>query len=308
MADVFVSYKSEDRVLVETLARALEREGFSVWWDRKILAGKAWREAILRELRGAKVVIAAWSRRTEDISAASWMLNEVDEAARLGRTVIPVMMERCEAPFGYRHVQSANLSDWRGDARHPEWREVLAGVRAALGARRPARIAPVGAEKLHVRPRSHARLSPILLSVALLGAVFVGLRYVTSLPEPRPEAAAAASAPTLPETHGGAAAQASPRQVDRVEVVRFAGEAGVRGVFRRIRGDRWIERNSETGFAGLYHVNRENADIVVLHDSERDLRVRIDLGAGAIFIRNPGEDRYRERYRIVSVNEPLDSP
>ena len=33
MADIFVAYKREERDRVEPVARALEREGFSVWWD-----------------------------------------------------------------------------------------------------------------------------------------------------------------------------------------------------------------------------------------------------------------------------------
>ena len=34
MSDIFISYASEDRDRVKSLARALEQEGWSVWWDR----------------------------------------------------------------------------------------------------------------------------------------------------------------------------------------------------------------------------------------------------------------------------------
>lgn len=57
MADVFLSYKSEDRELVATLAHALEQAGISVWWDKKIVAGGSWRETIASALAQAKVVI-----------------------------------------------------------------------------------------------------------------------------------------------------------------------------------------------------------------------------------------------------------
>lgn len=311
MADVFLSYKSEDRALIQTLARALEREGFTVWWDSKINAGGGWRETILRELRAAKAVVVAWSRRTEDLSAASWMLNEVDEAARLGVCVIPVMLERCEAPFGYRHVQAADLTNWRGDAGHPEWREVLEAARAAVTGRRVSRVTPRRTPDVRLQ-RTSRGMSSMLLSVALLAAAFVGWRYLNGAQPP----VAPPSAPVA-ETAPPPAAEESPptrpwraRRAEEgvhVEMVSFVGSNGVRGAFRRTRGDLWVERNSEAGRAGFYHVNSASSDAIVLHDSERELHVRIDLEARVISIRSRGEERYYPRYRIVAVNG-LDHP
>ena len=58
MAEVFVSYKAEDRARVAPLARALEGHGISVWWDAHIGAGDDWRDTILRNLEIARAVIA----------------------------------------------------------------------------------------------------------------------------------------------------------------------------------------------------------------------------------------------------------
>ena len=41
MADVFVSYDSDDRDRVAPLIQAIEGAGFSVWWDSRIGAGFA---------------------------------------------------------------------------------------------------------------------------------------------------------------------------------------------------------------------------------------------------------------------------
>ncbi len=41
MADIFLSYSSKDKDRVRPLVLALEREGWSVWWDRKTLAGES---------------------------------------------------------------------------------------------------------------------------------------------------------------------------------------------------------------------------------------------------------------------------
>ena len=43
MSDIFLSYASDDRSRARSLAEALEAQGWSVWWDRIIPAGRtAW--------------------------------------------------------------------------------------------------------------------------------------------------------------------------------------------------------------------------------------------------------------------------
>jgi adenylate cyclase len=39
MADIFISYAREDVARVEKLNRALEAQGFSVWWDGNLATG-----------------------------------------------------------------------------------------------------------------------------------------------------------------------------------------------------------------------------------------------------------------------------
>ena len=39
MADIFISYSSEDREQAHRIADALESEGWQVWWDRTMLPG-----------------------------------------------------------------------------------------------------------------------------------------------------------------------------------------------------------------------------------------------------------------------------
>ncbi len=40
MADIFVSYATEDHERVRPLVEALEANGFEVWWARNILGGE----------------------------------------------------------------------------------------------------------------------------------------------------------------------------------------------------------------------------------------------------------------------------
>ncbi|NWG54704.1 MAG: toll/interleukin-1 receptor domain-containing protein [Hydrogenophilaceae bacterium] len=61
MADVFVSYKREDKARVAAIAAGLEAEGFSVWWDPGIPLGESYAASIRRELDAATTVLAVWS-------------------------------------------------------------------------------------------------------------------------------------------------------------------------------------------------------------------------------------------------------
>ena len=58
MADIFLSYASEDLERAKLLAPVLEARGWSVWWDRRIPPGKAFAQVIEQAARG---VVLLWS-------------------------------------------------------------------------------------------------------------------------------------------------------------------------------------------------------------------------------------------------------
>ena len=60
MADVFVSYSSQDRDRVASLVEAIERRGWTVWWDRKIDAGVSFDREIEKAIDAAKCVVVVW--------------------------------------------------------------------------------------------------------------------------------------------------------------------------------------------------------------------------------------------------------
>ena len=101
MADVFLSYSSEDRGAAQAIAKALSTRGRSVWWDRSIPAGVDFFDAIKRQLDLAKCVIVLWSQASV---ASRWVRAEATEALKQGK-LIPVLVGECRPPLVFRQIQ-----------------------------------------------------------------------------------------------------------------------------------------------------------------------------------------------------------
>jgi TolB-like protein len=129
-ADIFVSYKAEDRRRVEPLVAALEAEGFSVWWDAHISGGTHWREDIQAHLDAAKCVVVAWTTRSVGHDG-DFVRDEASEARRRG-TYLPIRLEAVEPPLGFREVQALSLHGWKGDRTDPRFRAVAEAVRSRI--------------------------------------------------------------------------------------------------------------------------------------------------------------------------------
>jgi hypothetical protein len=57
VADVFISYKRERRNAAQHLARILELNGYSIWFDYRLLSGRDFGLQLEREIRAAKAVV-----------------------------------------------------------------------------------------------------------------------------------------------------------------------------------------------------------------------------------------------------------
>ena len=105
MADVFISYASEDRDRAGKLASALTTLGWSVWWDRKIITGQTFDQAIERELETAKSVVVLWSIRSVE---SEWVKNEASLASERG-VLVPALIDSVKLPLEFRRKQTADL-------------------------------------------------------------------------------------------------------------------------------------------------------------------------------------------------------
>lgn len=102
MADIFISYKREDKSKAALLADKLETSGWTVWWDHDLLGGEDFDTAIERELRSAKCVIVVWSA----LSIQSRFVKDEAKNALNRNLLVPVSFDHTEPPigFGMTHV------------------------------------------------------------------------------------------------------------------------------------------------------------------------------------------------------------
>ena len=128
VADIFLSYSRADRPKAQQIAKALEQEGFTVWWDKVLRAGQTYDEVTEGMLRDARVVIVLWS----EVSVKSkWVRAEATLGERTS-TVIPAMIQDAERPIMFELTQSADLIGWDGDREDSHWKGFVADIRLAL--------------------------------------------------------------------------------------------------------------------------------------------------------------------------------
>ncbi|NNU16781.1 TIR domain-containing protein [Parvularcula sp. ZS-1/3] len=129
MTDVFISYSRGDKERVRVLAEELERSGLRVWWDSHLTTGHAYRQEITEKLDEAGLVIVVWSR----LSAASrFVCDEADEGAQRGN-LFPALIELVDIPLGFRQIQTADLTHWRGGRNDAALKSFIGAIHEAAG-------------------------------------------------------------------------------------------------------------------------------------------------------------------------------
>lgn len=203
MSDVFLSYASEDRERAAQLASALGHQGWTVWWDRKIIAGQAFDQAIERELEAARAVVVLWSAHA---IASEWVKNEAAVAAERG-VLVPALIDSVKLPLEFRRKQTADLVGWQGDEGHPGFRGLCEGVAHAMGSEAPApRPQPVATL---VTTRSRWTAPALAALVVVLGVGLYAVGSGPSSPEPGPAPAVELPPPTAAEAAAAAAPAAA---------------------------------------------------------------------------------------------------
>ncbi len=130
MADVFVSYARSDLEQVRRIVTMLEEQGWSVWWDTRIVGGDRWDATIEREIALARCVVVVWTPQSIN---REWVHVEAHHGRNRG-ILVPIMINCNKLPFAFSLIQTRNLSDWDGTSISPLAAQFLADVRQKLEA------------------------------------------------------------------------------------------------------------------------------------------------------------------------------
>ena len=144
---------------------ALEACGWTVWWDRTIVAGKIWEREIEAALAAARCVIVAWS---EAAVGSDWVWTEADEGKRRG-VLVPVLLDEVTIPLAFRRIHAASLVGWDGRGSDGRFGEVVRAVSGLLGSSAPPPREEVSVNEPIV-PKPAEKVSRIAVSTPKLSA------------------------------------------------------------------------------------------------------------------------------------------
>jgi adenylate cyclase len=128
LADLFISYARQDRPLVVPIVRALEAEGWSVWWDPEIVPGQEFDRLIAAELDTAKAVVVVWTPASVE---SRWVRGEAREAADRG-ILVPVRFDGARLPIDVRAIHTIDFDGWDGDPDSSSFQSLHRALRGLL--------------------------------------------------------------------------------------------------------------------------------------------------------------------------------
>jgi hypothetical protein len=126
VADVFLSYKRDERDVVERLATALRGLGLKVWFDASLSAGDSFSTEIHREVSSARAVVVCWSPGAAE---SRWVRAEAQAGFDNGNliSILVAGPDRFKPPVPFNSVHMEDMRAWRArpSARDPAWVSVL---------------------------------------------------------------------------------------------------------------------------------------------------------------------------------------
>jgi formylglycine-generating enzyme required for sulfatase activity len=139
MYDIFLSYSTQDRERLMPLVKALEQQGWSVFWDhRSVPIGKHWQQVIGKAVSESRCVVVAWSASSVH---SEWVIEEAIEGKHRG-VLLPIRLDDVKPPFGFQIVQAGNFIQWGGETNHADFTKLSAQIHTLVGEKTATPSAP----------------------------------------------------------------------------------------------------------------------------------------------------------------------
>ena len=126
MADVFLSYARATETRIAEIGGALERSGYSLWWDRALTASDDYAMVIEEELDAAACVVVAWSAPAR---RSLWVRAGANEALDAGK-LVQINLDGTKLPLPFNVLHFLDFSRWRGELQGLPWSDFDARVGA----------------------------------------------------------------------------------------------------------------------------------------------------------------------------------
>jgi formylglycine-generating enzyme required for sulfatase activity len=140
MADIFISFKTDDTPRVQAILNGFRARGLTVFWSNDIPAGAPDYHAIIKaEIRKAPVVVVVWTHNSVQSHPVAQEGAQAERENKLFQVLLDDI-EPIDFPFEVRFkAQKTMLLGWIGNPRHPEWIKLNSAIDARLG-RKPGTI------------------------------------------------------------------------------------------------------------------------------------------------------------------------
>src|ERR1044072_8527036 len=129
MADVFISYKREERDAVQIIADTLAGLKLEIWVASRRRAVGSFDEQIAAALKDAKAVLTCW---TPAAMASEWVRGEAT-MARQDEKLVACFLEPTELIPPFNLTQTENLAAWAGQRDDRAWLKVLERIGELVG-------------------------------------------------------------------------------------------------------------------------------------------------------------------------------
>ncbi len=116
------------------MAKALEEQGYTVWWDRHIKPGQDFHNVIQDAIENATTVVVVWS---EHSIRSNWVKDEAQFGIQNDK-LVPVMIDEVNTPLGFGSFHAAELFDSSDNpALSENWPEFVENIRESAGEAEP---------------------------------------------------------------------------------------------------------------------------------------------------------------------------
>lgn len=172
MPDIFVSYASEDLERVKPLVAAFEEKGWSVWWDRELIAGPSYEDKIEEALDEALSVVVVWSNQSVK---SQWVRTEAHEGMER-KILVPLLIDDVKPPLAYRIAQTAKMFNWPDQSGQLE--TVIDGISELVGIPPPSDQEPATVNQTQQNAKKTSRLKVtalVIISLIVIGTLLMSI-------------------------------------------------------------------------------------------------------------------------------------